>query len=107
MEEGKGPVRVRCQRIGCDATFSEDDNPEGSCQYHDSVFSLQSIRFLFFFIFSILFHQIISCLQRLFLLSFSYTQLKYMVVFDLLSIKILIFVLYLNLIAMATPIFCF
>ncbi|KAF4401837.1 hypothetical protein G4B88_013124 [Cannabis sativa] len=36
MEEGKGPVRVRCQRIGCDATFSEDDNPEGSCQYHDS-----------------------------------------------------------------------
>ncbi|KAG2715716.1 hypothetical protein I3843_03G092800 [Carya illinoinensis] len=29
-------VKVRCQRIGCDATFSEDDNPEGSCQYHDS-----------------------------------------------------------------------
>ncbi|KAF2311793.1 hypothetical protein GH714_026748 [Hevea brasiliensis] len=29
-------VRHRCQRIGCNATFTEDDNPEGSCQYHDS-----------------------------------------------------------------------
>ncbi|KAG6605709.1 Cysteine and histidine-rich domain-containing protein RAR1, partial [Cucurbita argyrosperma subsp. sororia] len=29
-------ARVRCQRIGCNATFTEDDNPEGSCQYHDS-----------------------------------------------------------------------
>lgn len=29
-------VKVRCQRIGCDAVFHEDDNPEGSCQYHDS-----------------------------------------------------------------------
>ncbi|CAI0547162.1 unnamed protein product [Linum tenue] len=28
--------RLRCQRIGCDATFTEEDNPEGSCQYHDS-----------------------------------------------------------------------
>ncbi|XP_015883081.4 cysteine and histidine-rich domain-containing protein RAR1-like [Ziziphus jujuba] len=27
--------RVRCQRIGCTAIFSEDDNPEGCCQYHD------------------------------------------------------------------------
>ncbi|KAK4431594.1 Cysteine and histidine-rich domain-containing protein RAR1 [Sesamum alatum] len=26
--------KVRCQRIGCDAMFSEDDNPEGSCTYH-------------------------------------------------------------------------
>ncbi|KAJ8752876.1 hypothetical protein K2173_008611 [Erythroxylum novogranatense] len=29
-------VKLRCQRIGCNATFTEDDNPEGSCQYHDS-----------------------------------------------------------------------
>ncbi|XWS50650.1 hypothetical protein CRYUN_Cryun12cG0104500 [Craigia yunnanensis] len=29
-------VKLRCQRIGCDATFTEDDNPEGSCTYHDS-----------------------------------------------------------------------
>ncbi|KAK9292846.1 hypothetical protein L1049_020826 [Liquidambar formosana] len=29
-------ARVRCQRIGCDAMFTEDDNPEGSCTYHDS-----------------------------------------------------------------------
>ncbi|KAE8651755.1 cysteine and histidine-rich domain-containing protein RAR1 isoform X2 [Cucumis sativus] len=29
-------VRVPCQRIGCNALFTEDDNPEGSCQYHDS-----------------------------------------------------------------------
>ncbi|KAJ8633899.1 hypothetical protein MRB53_027235 [Persea americana] len=28
--------KVRCQRIGCDAMFSEDDNPEGSCTYHAS-----------------------------------------------------------------------
>ncbi|KAK4385080.1 Cysteine and histidine-rich domain-containing protein RAR1 [Sesamum angolense] len=26
--------KVRCQRIGCDAMFSEDDNPDGSCTYH-------------------------------------------------------------------------
>ncbi|CAK9326048.1 unnamed protein product [Citrullus colocynthis] len=33
---------VRCQRIGCNASFTEDDNPEGSCQYHDSVGCLMS-----------------------------------------------------------------
>ncbi|KAK4480582.1 hypothetical protein RD792_013660 [Penstemon davidsonii] len=27
-------AKFRCQRIGCDATFSEDDNPDGSCTYH-------------------------------------------------------------------------
>ncbi|KAI3720791.1 hypothetical protein L2E82_31785 [Cichorium intybus] len=27
---------LRCQRIGCNATFTEDDNPEGSCTYHES-----------------------------------------------------------------------
>lgn len=27
---------VRCQRIGCDAMFSENNNEEGSCRYHDS-----------------------------------------------------------------------
>ncbi|GMY17435.1 cysteine and histidine-rich domain-containing protein RAR1 [Fagus crenata] len=34
--EQQGVAKVRCQRIGCNATFSEDENPEGSCQYHDS-----------------------------------------------------------------------
>ncbi|KAK4403545.1 Cysteine and histidine-rich domain-containing protein RAR1 [Sesamum angolense] len=29
-------AKVRCQRIGCDAMFSEDDNPDGSCTYHDA-----------------------------------------------------------------------
>lgn len=29
-------VKVRCQRIGCDAFFSHDDNPDDSCRYHDS-----------------------------------------------------------------------
>ncbi|KAK8685178.1 hypothetical protein V6N13_041186 [Hibiscus sabdariffa] len=29
-------VKLRCQRIGCNATFTEDDNPEGSCSFHDS-----------------------------------------------------------------------
>jgi disease resistance protein len=28
---------VRCQRIGCDAMFTEADNPEDSCRYHPSV----------------------------------------------------------------------
>ncbi|KAI3793070.1 hypothetical protein L1987_35683 [Smallanthus sonchifolius] len=28
---------LRCQRIGCNATFTEDDNPEDSCTYHESV----------------------------------------------------------------------
>ncbi|KAL6899825.1 hypothetical protein ACP4OV_006483 [Aristida adscensionis] len=27
---------VRCQRIGCDAMFTDDNNPEGSCRYHPS-----------------------------------------------------------------------
>ncbi|CAN1265169.1 Cysteine and histidine-rich domain-containing protein RAR1 [Linum perenne] len=31
-----GVRRLLCQRIGCNATFTEDDNPEGSCQYHES-----------------------------------------------------------------------
>lgn len=29
-------VKLRCQRIGCDATFTPDNNPEGSCVFHDS-----------------------------------------------------------------------
>lgn len=29
-------VKLRCQRIGCDATFTVDDNLEGSCRYHDA-----------------------------------------------------------------------
>ncbi|XP_020112090.1 cysteine and histidine-rich domain-containing protein RAR1 isoform X2 [Ananas comosus] len=31
-----GGGAVRCQRIGCDAMFTDDDNVEGSCRYHDS-----------------------------------------------------------------------
>ncbi|OMO97999.1 hypothetical protein COLO4_14197 [Corchorus olitorius] len=30
------PAKLLCQRIGCNATFTDDDNPEGSCTYHDS-----------------------------------------------------------------------
>lgn len=40
-------VKLRCHRIGCNATFTEDDNPEGSCQYHDAVWIL--LHFLLFF----------------------------------------------------------
>ncbi|KAF1878552.1 hypothetical protein Lal_00047221 [Lupinus albus] len=29
-------VQVRCQRIGCDAIFSDHDNPDSSCLYHPS-----------------------------------------------------------------------
>lgn len=28
------PAPLRCERIGCDAMFTEDDNPDGSCHYH-------------------------------------------------------------------------
>ncbi|XP_071929591.1 cysteine and histidine-rich domain-containing protein RAR1-like [Coffea arabica] len=28
--------KLRCQRIGCDAVFTEDDNPDDSCTYHDA-----------------------------------------------------------------------
>ncbi|XP_021909533.1 cysteine and histidine-rich domain-containing protein RAR1 isoform X2 [Carica papaya] len=33
--EGQAVAKLRCQRIGCDAMFTVDDNPEGSCRYHD------------------------------------------------------------------------
>ena len=33
---------VRCQRIGCEAMFTDDNNPEGSCQYHPSVSTASS-----------------------------------------------------------------
>ncbi|ONK57473.1 uncharacterized protein A4U43_C09F870 [Asparagus officinalis] len=33
MEKG---AAVRCQRIGCDAMFTDADNLDGSCRYHDS-----------------------------------------------------------------------
>jgi len=31
--EEKGKL-LTCQRIGCDAKYTEDDNPEGCCRYH-------------------------------------------------------------------------
>uniref|UniRef100_A0A8R7PJ16 CHORD domain-containing protein n=1 Tax=Triticum urartu TaxID=4572 RepID=A0A8R7PJ16_TRIUA len=30
------PAPMRCQRIGCDAMFTDDDTPDGSCHYHPS-----------------------------------------------------------------------
>ncbi|KAA3456179.1 cysteine and histidine-rich domain-containing protein RAR1 isoform X1 [Gossypium australe] len=38
-------VKLRCQRIGCNATFTEDDNPEGSCTFHASCPSWLSMDF--------------------------------------------------------------
>ncbi|CAL5021640.1 unnamed protein product [Urochloa decumbens] len=35
-EAAKGAAPLRCQRIGCDATFTDDNNPEGGCRYHPS-----------------------------------------------------------------------
>lgn len=58
----QGVVEVRCQRIGCDATFSEDNNPEGSCQYHDSVIAL--------FFFSLILFRTLSL--SLFILNYVY-----------------------------------
>ncbi len=35
---------TKCQRIGCDALFTPDNNPEGSCHYHSGVwFSTLSV----------------------------------------------------------------
>ncbi|MFS8013458.1 putative cysteine and histidine-rich domain-containing protein RAR1 [Helianthus anomalus] len=31
---------LRCRRIGCTATFTEDDNPDDSCTYHESLYVL-------------------------------------------------------------------
>lgn len=50
-------VSVRCQRIGCDAMFTDDNNPEGSCQYHPSVTYLDSS--LQIYLFSVLFSGIV------------------------------------------------
>ncbi|KAJ4954474.1 hypothetical protein NE237_011257 [Protea cynaroides] len=33
MDKG---VKLLCHRFGCEAMFTEDDNPEGSCRYHDA-----------------------------------------------------------------------
>ncbi|KAK7280049.1 hypothetical protein RJT34_25111 [Clitoria ternatea] len=32
----KTSIKARCQRLGCNAMFSEDDNSDNSCQYHES-----------------------------------------------------------------------
>ncbi|OEL12797.1 Cysteine and histidine-rich domain-containing protein RAR1 [Dichanthelium oligosanthes] len=32
----KSAAPARCQRMGCDAMFTDDNNPEGCCQYHPS-----------------------------------------------------------------------
>ncbi|XP_044507011.1 cysteine and histidine-rich domain-containing protein RAR1-like isoform X1 [Mangifera indica] len=36
QQQNEQVVKLRCKRIGCDAVFTEDDNPEGSCTYHAS-----------------------------------------------------------------------
>ncbi|KAF8052638.1 hypothetical protein N665_1526s0003 [Sinapis alba] len=37
MEVGS-TTKLQCQRIGCNAMFTGDDNPDGSCQFHASPF---------------------------------------------------------------------
>ncbi|RID40707.1 hypothetical protein BRARA_J00736 [Brassica rapa] len=37
MEVGSA-TKLQCQRIGCNAMFTDDDNPDGSCQFHASPF---------------------------------------------------------------------
>nr|BAB11239.1 RAR1 [Arabidopsis thaliana] len=36
MEVGSATKKLQCQRIGCNAMFTDDDNPQGSCQFHAS-----------------------------------------------------------------------
>ncbi|CAN8244616.1 unnamed protein product [Cochlearia groenlandica] len=31
-------TKLRCERIGCNAVFTDDDNPDGSCHFHASPF---------------------------------------------------------------------
>lgn len=55
-------VKLRCQRIGCDATFTPDNNPEGSCVFHDSVnFNLHRLASIFVYYYTA-FSSYISCL---------------------------------------------
>ncbi|KAL5211413.1 hypothetical protein ABZP36_022260 [Zizania latifolia] len=42
-KSGAAAAPVRCQRIGCDAMFTDDNNPDGSCQYHPSGVSVSSV----------------------------------------------------------------
>ncbi|KAL0730889.1 hypothetical protein Bca4012_026983 [Brassica carinata] len=35
--EVRSAAKLQCQRIGCNAMFTEDDNPDGSCQFHASM----------------------------------------------------------------------
>ncbi|CAH8279289.1 unnamed protein product [Arabidopsis lyrata] len=51
MEVGSATKKLQCQRIGCNAMFSDDDNPQGSCQFHASVRLLSPLfnRFFSFF----------------------------------------------------------
>ncbi|KAG7533843.1 hypothetical protein ISN45_Aa08g014410, partial [Arabidopsis thaliana x Arabidopsis arenosa] len=48
---GSATKKLQCQRIGCNAMFSDDDNPQGSCQFHASVRLLSPLcnRFFSFF----------------------------------------------------------
>ena len=34
VQPKKSGQPVLCQRIGCSAYFTEDNNPEGCCRYH-------------------------------------------------------------------------
>ncbi|KAF8380403.1 hypothetical protein HHK36_027889 [Tetracentron sinense] len=43
-------ARVPCQRIGCYALFSDDDNTDGSCTYHDSIVDDHSVKLEAFFL---------------------------------------------------------
>lgn len=49
MEVGSA-TKLQCQRIGCNAMFTDDDNPDGSCQFHASVrlFVFRSLDLTFF-----------------------------------------------------------
>ncbi|KAL2630542.1 hypothetical protein R1flu_015228 [Riccia fluitans] len=37
-------TRQRCQRIGCNAMFTPDDNPEDSCRYHPGIILAKTLR---------------------------------------------------------------
>ncbi|RID74413.1 hypothetical protein BRARA_B01513 [Brassica rapa] len=36
--EVRSATKLQCQRIGCNAMFTDDDNPDGSCRFHASPF---------------------------------------------------------------------
>jgi hypothetical protein len=70
-------VKLRCQRIGCDAMFTEDDNLDGSCQYHDLVFFIHPNSFLLQFFIILIKYKYLVFLQLVLCYAYDFDLLCY------------------------------